>query len=167
MACGLGGRAGAAGPTFTLSMQASIFSCSTAFRAWEMLVVLLLDTPSFILRPWNSERRHRGAAAPEARLSPPCPPLQHPQRLHPAGARGSTSPFPQGEGVRPRPPEGPRFCLERLSPPGEGGQEVTEAPGQSAAPAAAAVSCLSSPYSAFLGISHFPTHLPIHSSSSS
>lgn len=37
--------------TFTRSMQASIFSCSTAFRAWEMLVVLLLDMPSFILRP--------------------------------------------------------------------------------------------------------------------
>lgn len=47
-----GQRAG--GPvtlTFTLSMQASIFSCSTAFRAWEMLVVLLLDMPSFILLP--------------------------------------------------------------------------------------------------------------------
>jgi hypothetical protein len=31
-------------------MQASIFSCSTAFLAWEMLAVLLLDMPSFILQ---------------------------------------------------------------------------------------------------------------------
>lgn len=41
-------RSEAAWETFTLSMQASIFSCSTAFLAWEMLVVLLLDMPSFI-----------------------------------------------------------------------------------------------------------------------
>lgn len=39
------------GLTFTLSIQASIFSCSTAFLAWEMLVVLLLDMPSFIVWP--------------------------------------------------------------------------------------------------------------------
>lgn len=43
--------------TFTRSMQASIFSCSTAFLAWEMLVVLLLDMPSFILRPLERPTR--------------------------------------------------------------------------------------------------------------
>lgn len=37
------------GFTFTLSMPASIFSCSTAFLACEMLAVLLLDMPSFML----------------------------------------------------------------------------------------------------------------------
>lgn len=37
------------GCTFILSMQASIFSCSTAFLAWEMLAVLLLAMPSFIV----------------------------------------------------------------------------------------------------------------------
>lgn len=42
--------------TFTRSMQASIFSCSTAFLAWEMLVVLLLGMPSFILRPLKRPR---------------------------------------------------------------------------------------------------------------
>lgn len=35
--------------TFILSMQASIFSCSTAFLAWEMLAVLLLAMLSFML----------------------------------------------------------------------------------------------------------------------
>lgn len=44
-------RSAAACETFTLSMHASIFSCSTAFLAWEMLAVLLLDMPSFILPP--------------------------------------------------------------------------------------------------------------------
>lgn len=44
-------RSAAAWETFTLSMQASIFSCSTALLAWEMLVVLLLDMPSFIPLP--------------------------------------------------------------------------------------------------------------------
>lgn len=37
--------------TFTLSMQASIFNCFIALLAWEMLVVLLLDRPAFILWP--------------------------------------------------------------------------------------------------------------------
>lgn len=44
-------RSAAAWETFILSIQASIFSCSTAFLAWEMLVVLLLDMTSFILLP--------------------------------------------------------------------------------------------------------------------
>ena len=48
---GAGGEAGSGVLTFTLSIQASILSCSTAFRAWEMLVVLLFDMPSFILCP--------------------------------------------------------------------------------------------------------------------
>lgn len=40
-----------AGLTFTRSMHASILSCSTALRACEMLVVLLLDMPSSGPRP--------------------------------------------------------------------------------------------------------------------
>ena len=34
-------------------MQASIFSCSTAFLAWEMLAVLLLAIPSFMMLLWR------------------------------------------------------------------------------------------------------------------
>lgn len=45
------GKAGWRGLTLTLSIQASILSCSTAFLACEMLVVLLLDMTSFILLP--------------------------------------------------------------------------------------------------------------------
>ena len=53
------GQAGLCTLTFTLSMQASIFSCSTAFRAWEMLAVLLLDMPSFILLPLEQPKLRR------------------------------------------------------------------------------------------------------------
>lgn len=47
------GGGGVEGCTFILSMQASIFSCSTAFLAWEMLAVLLLAMPSFMLLLWG------------------------------------------------------------------------------------------------------------------
>lgn len=48
------------GFTFILSMQASIFSCSTAFLAWEMLAVLLLAMPSFMALLWggNVDNKH-------------------------------------------------------------------------------------------------------------
>lgn len=49
--------------TFILSIQASIFSCSTAFLAWEMLVVLLLDMTSFILLPLKHQRERAGSFA--------------------------------------------------------------------------------------------------------
>lgn len=84
-------------PTFTLSMHASIFSCSTAFLAWEMLVVLLLDTPSFILRPWNRAQGLGCCSSGVRRALCARPRPQHRQLLHPAGARGSTPPPPRGK----------------------------------------------------------------------
>lgn len=57
--------------TFTLSMQASIFSCSTAFLAWEMLVVLLLDMPSFIpVLPANNHRVRVGVLLSQGNVGP-------------------------------------------------------------------------------------------------
>lgn len=41
-------------------MQASIFSCSTAFLAWEMLAVLLLAIPSFIVLLLQQRHAQRG-----------------------------------------------------------------------------------------------------------
>lgn len=41
-------------------MQASIFSCSTAFLAWEMLAVLLLAIPSFMVLLWRQAQAQRG-----------------------------------------------------------------------------------------------------------
>lgn len=41
-------------------MQASIFSCSTAFLAWEMLAVLLLAMPSFIVLLLQQRQAQRG-----------------------------------------------------------------------------------------------------------
>lgn len=40
-------------------MQASIFSCSTAFLAWEMLAVLLLAILSFMVLLWRQTRAQR------------------------------------------------------------------------------------------------------------
>lgn len=41
-------------------MQASIFSCSTAFLAWEMLAVLLLAMPSFMVLLWRQTGAREG-----------------------------------------------------------------------------------------------------------
>lgn len=48
-------------------MHASIFSCSTAFLAWEMLAVLLLAMPSFMVAPCNGKDRTEGSG--EGRVS--------------------------------------------------------------------------------------------------
>lgn len=59
--------------TFILSMQASIFSCSTAFLAWEMLAVLLLTMPSFmVLRGEEAHMESMNIALnPQCSILPP------------------------------------------------------------------------------------------------
>lgn len=76
--------------TFILSMQASIFSCSTAFLAWEMLAVLLLAIPSFMVLLWHQTQAQKGdtesmnitlnpkSSIPLATFLPPSPQLEKP-----------------------------------------------------------------------------------------
>lgn len=76
--------------TFILSMQASIFSCSTAFLAWEMLAVLLLAMPSFMVLLWRQTDARGGGDSVNVTLN------QHPpwRQLYPDGAATLLQPHP-------------------------------------------------------------------------
>lgn len=71
-------------------MQASIFSCSTAFLAWEMLAVLLLAMPSFMVLLWRQTDAREGGRLSERHIKS-APPWR---QLYPDGAATLLQPHP-------------------------------------------------------------------------